>query len=158
MNGPRCGRCRGRGYIRPLNPADDPTCPDCEGSGDKPRYKSKPKVQPQYESQATVCVYERHGDCSGRMTWDHVIRRNTITNHVLGGRGLTVELANELRQILSDPRLLVGSCLGHNLVRESSGEPQPRPEDLHPEFFAAVKEYGLEPCLPRWITAQSEAA
>lgn len=155
---PPCGRCRGRGYIRPLNPQDDPTCPDCEGSGDKPRYKPRPKVDPDYESQATTCVYERHGNCSGRMTWDHVIRRSAITQHVLAGRGLTVELADKLRRILSDPRLLVGACLSHNLVRESSGQPQPRTEDLPDGFWGAVDEYDLEPLLPRHLRGEARAA
>lgn len=162
VNVPRCGRCRGRGYIRPLDPQADPTCPDCEGSGDKPRYKPKPKVEPAYDGRPSYCTWEGReglGPCSGRLDWHHIIPRGRIADAVLKGRGLTPDLAEQLRVALSDRRVLVGACNGHHLgpVENASPAAQLREDELPCGFWDYVAEHGLEDAVPRYLR-RAEAA
>lgn len=101
-----------------------------------------------------VKCYAQGPDCDGPVEAHHLVKRQRIRRE---WRRLKAEQRRggpkpwSVTKAIEDERNIVGACKLTHHVEETA---VPIPDG----FWDFIAEYGLEPCLPRWITAQSEAA
>lgn len=108
----------------------------------------------------TCFAYGRHGvTCSGRLQDHHIVKQQHISkmHRTLAVRERrTGEIPSwRLRDAIRDPRLQVKVCVAHHGL-ESTARLEVRDSDLPPGFWAAVREYGLEPHVPKNLTDPEE--
>ena len=136
----RCGRCKGRGYIRAIHGLDLEDCPACSKGV---------KVQKASLGSKTVSVPVDGAACrvcgEPAVHSHHVISQNRLDRYVLEG---------ERQRAKADRRNTVPLCyVCHDRVEAASLELAPH--ELHPGFSSFVSEYDLEAALPRYLTERT---
>lgn len=140
-----CGRCRGRGYIKPTIGFGDLSCPGCKGTGVKVQKSSlgRGKVSIPLPPGA-MCIV-----CGDRpaVQMHHICKQSRID------RIVPDEL---LRAAKSDPRNGVPACVHcHGGLDDESIQLEPR--QVPRGFPAFVAQYDLETAMPRYMACGAAA-
>jgi len=139
----RCGRCKGRGEIRPVRGFDMLVCPDCSGSGEK-------KQKPSSLGKRTVSLGTPEGRCKVCSDRPAVEFHHVVAQHRLD-RYLSAELALEAK---SDIRNGVDVCRPcHDRIER--GFLHLTEAELHPGFLQFIQAYDLYAALPRYMQEQA---
>lgn len=143
MNGDRCGRCKGRGWVQPIRGVGQVDCPTCRGSGIKHRRNSLGSHSvsvPLNGARCAVC-----GDPA--VHHHHVISQQRIDRFVP---------AEKAREAKHDHRNLTPLCFAcHDRVESATLYLEAH--ELHPEFALFIIEYDLEAALPRYMACGAAA-
>lgn len=138
----RCGRCKGRSYIKDLRGLGVQPCPDCvKGIKKQKTTLGANKVSVSIDgASCRVCGEPAvHGH--------HVVPQERLDRYVLEG---------ERQKAKADRRNIVPLCdLCHGRVH--SDDLRLAPHELHPQFPAFVAELDLYAALPRHLK-ESQAA
>lgn len=132
-----CGRCKGRGAIKPLVGSGITGCPDCDGTGIRKRKPMKRRsgyVPLPEGSRCVVCgepAVHAH----------HVVKRQRVDAL------LPPEAAEACKR---DPRGVVALC-AHDHDEAEKEALELGPEHLHADFAGFVAEWDLWPALPRYM-------
>lgn len=136
----RCGRCKGRGYVKELHGLGIQPCPGCE-QGVKKETASLGKGNARLTGPVGSCVV--CGDPA--IDWHHVIAQQRIKRFVLD---------TERKAALEDRRNLIAVCRRcHDRIEHAVIAVDPI---LLPNGFPSfVAQYDLQAALPRHLTEGS---
>lgn len=132
----RCGRCRGRGFVKELHGLGINECPDCTKGIKTPKASlgSKTVSVPTDGAACRVCA-------EPAVHSHHVIAQQRLERFVLVG---------ERQKAKGDRRNTVPLCaLCHDRV--GSGSLHLARHELHPGFSSFVEQYDLAGALPRHL-------
>jgi hypothetical protein len=138
-----CGRCRGRGFVKPTIGFGDQNCPACKGTG--------VKVQKSSLGTRTVSVPLSGASCkvcgNPAVNSHHVISQSRLKRYLP---------ANEAREAQADIRNTTPLCFDCHEKAES-GRLELAPHELHPGFLRFVEQYDLAAALPRYLSERLAA-
>lgn len=132
-----CGRCRGRGVVKPTIGFGDQTCPSCKGTGEKVQSASLGKGKARLLGPTGYCV-----QCgNAALDWHHVVPQSRIQRFVLD---------TERQAALQDRRNLIPVCRPcHDRIERAMLRVEPH--QLPAGFWAFIREYSLEVAVPRHL-------
>lgn len=134
----RCGRCKGRGVIKPTIGFGDKDCPDCKGTGEKYAARSqlgKRTVSLGEPPRGTKCAF-----CDKAAThYHHACPQNRL-DHI----GLSEEDAQLAKADIRNGVPVSYDC--HDRVEK--GLLHVEDEHLHPQFWAFVVDFDAWPAVP----------
>ena len=141
MNGGKCGKCRGRGYVQRIRGIGHDDCPKCKGHGvtqPKPMVGRSGYVPLPSGARCIVCgEFAVHNH--------HVAKRQRIDRLVK-----PTERAEQCKRDRRGVCPLCDRC--HGLAEQESREVlELTAGHLHPDFGGYVAEYDLYAALPRYM-------